>query len=146
MTNQTISVKCSVCKISQMSWRKVICKFKLFCYNINFFFFFGCTGSSLLPVGFLQSWRVGVTLVCGSRASHCSGFSYCRAWALGCTGFSSCGAWAQQLCLAGSVVVARGLQSTGSVFEAHSLSCSTARGIFLGPGPNPCPLHCQADS
>ena len=27
----------------------------------------------------------------GAQASHCSGSSCCRAWALGCVGFSSCG-------------------------------------------------------
>ena len=32
---------------------------------------------------------------CGGRASHCSGFSCCRAGALGHSDFSSCGAWAQ---------------------------------------------------
>ena len=34
----------------------------------DFFFFFGCTGSLLLGMGFLQLWH--------------SGFSYCRAWTL----------------------------------------------------------------
>ena len=29
---------------------------------------------------------------------------------------------------------------------AHRLSCSTACGVFLDQGPNPCPLHWQADS
>ena len=42
-------------------------------------------------------------------------------------GFSSCGTWA-------------------SVVVAHRLSCSTARGILLDQGSNPCPLHWQADS
>ena len=61
----------------------------------------------------------GATLRCGVQASHCSGFSCCRARALG--------TWA-------SVVVARGL------------SCSTACGIFPDQGLNPCPLHWQVDS
>ena len=45
--------------------------------------------------------RAGSTLCCDVRASHCSGFSCCRAWALGAQasvveahGLSSCGAWA----------------------------------------------------
>ena len=46
----------------------------------------------------------------------------------------------------GSVAVARGLQSTGSVVVAHELSCSAACGIFRDQGLNPCPLHWQADS
>ena len=46
----------------------------------------------------------------------------------------------QQLWNAGSVVVARGLQSAGSVVVAHRLSCSAACGIFPDQGSNPCPL------
>ena len=52
----------------------------------------------------------------------------------------------QQLWHVGSVVVARGLQSTGSVVVAHGLSCSVACGIFPDQGSNLCPLHWQADS
>ena len=36
----------------------------------------------------------GAPLPCGSWASHCSGFSCCRAQALGLSGFSSCDLWA----------------------------------------------------
>ena len=71
----------------------------------------------------------GATLRCGAQASHCSGFSCCRARALG--------ARAQWLWLAGSAVVARGLQSVGSVVVAHGLSCSTACGIFPDQGCQP---------
>ena len=43
------------------------------------------------------------------------------------------------------------LRSTGSrradsAVVAHGLSCSAACGIFPDQGPNPCPLHWQADS
>ena len=48
--------------------------------------FGGCAGSSLL-LRLFSSW--------GTQASHCGGFSCCRAWALGHTGFSSCSIWAQ---------------------------------------------------
>ena len=78
----------------------------LFLY-INLFiylFSFGYVGSSLLL------WWAGATLRCGAQASHCGGFSCCRARALG--------AQAQQLWYVGSVVA------------AHSLSCSAACGIF----------------
>ena len=68
-------------------------------------------------------------LSCGAWASHCGGFSCCRAQPLG--------AWA-------SVVAARGLSS--SVVVAHELSCSLACGIFLDQGSNLCPLHWQVDS
>ena len=47
----------------------------------------------------------------------------------------------QQLWHAGSVVVARGLQSTGSVVVAHGLSCSATCGILPDQGLNPCTLH-----
>ena len=52
----------------------------------------------------------------------------------------------QQLWLAGLVVVACGLQSSGSVVVVHGLSCSAACGIFLDQRSNPCPLHWQVDS
>ena len=38
------------------------------------------------------------------------------------------------------------LWSMGSVVVAYRLSCSTACGIFLDQGSNPCLLHWQADS
>ena len=59
---------------------------------------------------FLYSWRVEATLQLRAWASHCGGFSCCRAPALGCVGFSSsdsqvlghrlnsCGARDQLLC------------------------------------------------
>ena len=39
-----------------------------------------------------------------------------------------------------------GSRCAGSVVVAHGLSCSVACGIFPDQGPNPCPLHWQADS
>ena len=48
--------------------------------------------------GFLWLWLAGATLRCGVQASHCGGFSCCRAQALGvwasvavACGISSCG-------------------------------------------------------
>ena len=52
----------------------------------------------------------------------------------------------QQLWHTASVVVARELQSAGSVVVAHRLSCSMACGILPDQGSNPCPLHWQVDS
>ena len=75
------------------------------------FFIFGCVGSFLLRTGFLQLWRVGATLCCGARASHCSDFS--------CWGARALGARA-------SVVVARGLSSCRSwALENRLSSCGT---------------------
>ena len=53
-----------------------------------------------------------VTLRCGARASHCGGFSCCRAQALG--------VWA-------SVVVARGLSSCGLLALERRLSSCGSR-------------------
>ena len=123
--------------ISRFNWGGTIqvVGFIQFFFFFNFYLFIylfiGCIGSSLLCAGFLQLQRAGVTLRYSARASHCGGFSCCGARALG--------AWA-------SVVVARGLQSAGSVIVAHRLSCSMACGIFPDQGSNPCPLHWQADS
>ena len=96
---------------------------------INYLFIFGCVGSSLLHVGFLQSWRAGATLRCGARASHCRGFSRCGARALGARA---------------SVVVARGLSSCGSWALERKLSSCGARAQLLrgmwdlpGPGREP---------
>ena len=74
---------------------------KYFRSFIYLLFIFDCIGSSLLHTGFLQLWRVGATLHCSARASHCGGFSCCRAQPLGvqasvavACGLSSCGSWA----------------------------------------------------
>ena len=101
-------------------------------------FVFGCVGSSLLCAGFLQLWRVGATLRCGVRASHCGGFSCCRAQALGTRA---------------SVVVASGVSSCGSQAVEHRLSSCGAWALLLhgmwdfpDQGSNSFPLHWQADS
>ena len=81
-------------------------------------------------MGFLQL-QAGATLCCGTQASHCPGFSCCRAQVLGHMG---------------SVVTASGTSSTGSLDVAHWLSCSVACGLFPDQGLSLCPLHWQADS
>ena len=68
--------------------------------------------------------------------------------------FSSCGASGGHFssrCASLSLSRPLLLRSTasrraGSVIVAHGPSCSAACGIFLDQGPNPCPLHRQADS
>ena len=52
----------------------------------------------------------------------------------------------QSLWHLGSVVVAPGIQNTGSVVVVHRLSCSVTCGIFLDHGSNPCLLIWQVDS
>ena len=114
------------CELTCHGWP---CRVPLRFSTSHFFFFnkflfiyvfiFGCVGSSLLRAGFLELRREGTTLCCSARASHCGGFSCCRARALG---------------------------PQASVVVAHGLSCSAACRIFLDQGSNPCPLHWQADS
>ena len=55
----------------------------------------------------------------GAQASHCGGFSCCRAQALGNEGFG---------------------------VAAHILCCSLACRIFPHQGLNPCPMHWQLNS
>ena len=71
-------------------------------------------------------------------------FSCCGAWASHCSGFSCCGA--RPLGVWASVFVAPRLQSADSVVVAYGLSCSSACGISLDQGSNPCLLHWQMDS
>ena len=52
-------------------------------YLFIYLFIYGCVGSSLLHAGFLWLRRAGAALRCGAWASHCGGFSCCRAQALG---------------------------------------------------------------
>ena len=67
---------------------------KIYYYYLSIIF--GCTGSSLLHSGFLQLQGWGWLLSsCEARASHCSGFSCCRAHIPGHTDFSNFSTWAQ---------------------------------------------------
>ena len=66
--------------------------------------------------------------------------------------FSSCGkggpffiAVRRSLIIA-ALLRSTGSRRTGSAIVAHGPSCSSACGIFPDQGPNPCPLHWQADS
>ena len=63
--------------------------------------------------------QAGATLHRGARASHRRGLSHCRA---------------------------QGSRRAGSAIVAHGPSRSAARGILPDQGPNPRPLHWQADS
>ena len=91
----------------------------------SLFFFFGCTGSSLLCTGFLQL--------------RCKGFSLPGLLLLLLLEHRLQGTWA-------SVVAAHRLQSPGSLVVACGISCPATCGIFPDEGLNPCPLHCKADS
>ena len=79
----------------------------------------GCAGSSWLCQDFCSCSKQGLLSSCHVWASHCGGFSCCRAQALGCT--------------ASAVVV-------------HRLSCPATCGIFPVQESNPCSLHWQVDS
>ena len=92
---------------------------------------FSCAGSLLLPRFFSVGGKWGLFSSCGVWASHDSGRLCCKAQASGHMG---------------SVVVASGLQSTGSMAVAHRLSCSEACRILSDQGSNRSLLHGQADS
>ena len=101
------------------------CIYFLIFYKFIYLFIFGCFGSSLLHVGFLQLQRGGPTLGCGAWACHCGGFSCCGARALG--------TWS-------SVGVARGFSSCGlRALESRFSSCGARaqllRGMWDLPGP-----------
>lgn len=54
----------------------------VFFKNVIYVFVFGCARSSLLHVGFLCCGEQGILSSWSAEASHCSGFSCCRAQAL----------------------------------------------------------------
>ena len=60
-----------------------VCLFFLKKFTFFYLFIYDCVESSFLCEGFLQLRRMGATLRCGARASHCGGFSCCGAPALG---------------------------------------------------------------
>ena len=67
----------------------------------------------------------GLLSSCSAWASHCGGFSCCRAQALGARA---------------SVV-----STHGSVVVVYGLICAMTCGIFPDQGSNLCPLHYKAD-
>ena len=67
-----------------------------------YLFSFGCAVSSLLYRLSSSCGERGLLSSCSAGASHCGGFSCCRARTLGFEGVSSSGTWAQQLQLPGS--------------------------------------------
>ena len=114
-----------ITQIAGLSFLIRKCNFKK---KISYSFIFGCIGSLSLHRLFSGYSKRGLLSSCGAQASHCSGFSCCRARALDI--------WA-------SVVETPRLQSTGPVVVVQRLSCSVACGIFPDKGSNPCFLHWQ---
>ena len=103
------------------------------------YFVFGCNGSLFL-CGFFSGCSEQRLLL----QLHCSGFSLQWLLLLQSTGSRACRL--QQLWHVGSVVVAPGLQSSGSVVVAHGLSCYiVACEIFPDQVSNPYLLHWQVD-
>ena len=82
-------------------------------------------------VVFFFSFFKKIYLILAMLGLHCCvwAFSSCSEWGL----LSSCGTWALMAC--GTLVAV-----------AHGLSDSSACGIFLDQGLNPCPLPWQVDS
>ena len=57
-------------------------------FFILYLFIYGCTGTLLLPVDFIELWAIqGLLTSCSTQASQCGGFSCCRAqtWYQMCT-------------------------------------------------------------
>ena len=75
---------------------------------------------------------------------RCTGFSLWWLLLLWSTGSGAHGL--QSLWPTGSVVVAPGLQSIGSILVAHRRGCPMAYEIFPDHGSNLCLMHWQADS
>ena len=83
----------------------------IFFFNEVFFFFLAVLGLRCCARAFSSCGEQGATLCCSAQASHCGGFSCCRAWALGTRA---------------SVVVTRELSSCGSrALERRLSSCGT---------------------
>ena len=79
--------------ITQLEELTTFCHSCFWCY-LKILFIYGYTGfqcccglALIVASGSYSSW--------GARASHCGGFSCCRAWVLKREGFSNCGMWAQ---------------------------------------------------
>ena len=98
----------------------------LFLIILLIFFYFFVLGLHCCNWAFSSCNKQGCSWL-WNTASHCSGFSCCRAQALGHVG---------------SVVVAHRPQITGSVTVAHGPSCPEACGILPQQGLNMCFLHC----
>ena len=90
----------------------------LVCLHSFYLCIYGCVGSSFPCEGFLQLWQAGATLHRGARASHHRGLP----------------------------LLSTGSRRAGPAIVAHGPSCPAACGILPDQGPNPRPLHWQADS
>ena len=94
--------------------------FSIYFLKFLLFLFLAALGLSCC----IQAFTRGLLSSCSTRSSHYSGFS-CSEHRIQHVGASA--------------VVARSLQSTGSVVVAHGLSCPAARGIFPDRRLNLCP-------
>ena len=93
--------------------------------NSNFFFYFYFLFYLWLCWVFVSVQGLSLVAASGGHSSsRCTGLSPSRPPSLWSTGS----------------------RRTGSAIVAHGPSCSAARGILPDQGPNPCPLHWQADS
>ena len=94
-------------------------------------FIFGCTGSSLLLVGFVQLQWAGATLCWGAQASQYAHFSSCVVQAPGTQA---------------SAIVIQGLRALAQELRHKAFRCSEGCAIFLDQGLDLCSLHRQVDS
>ena len=89
---------------------------------LNLYLFIGCAGSLLLHGPFSSCGKWGLLFRCGTRVSHCGGFSCHRATALRHTGFSSCGTRALEHRLSSCGVWA--VNSTSLDLKLGNVPCS----------------------
>ena len=93
------------CHKKALYWNSTVSKNKIksgdLFFIILFIYFILCCAAFLLPCGLLSNCsKQGLVSSCDRQASHCSGFSYCRAQALGqgasvpaALGLSHCSSW-----------------------------------------------------
>ena len=104
-------------------------------------------------MGFLWLQRVGATLCCGARASHCGGFACCGARAVGARtsvvvacGLCNCGSWALERrlssCGAPALLLCGMWDLPGPGIEP--VSPALAGGFLTTLPPGKSPEHCIA--
>ena len=96
-----------------------------FFFFLIFILFLAALGLCCHAWAFPQLQRAGATLRCGAQASHCGGFSCCRARALGAWASVVVARGFQQLWLAGSRAQAQQLWRKGLVAPRHVGSSQT---------------------
>ena len=117
-----------------------VAKSRTWLSNFHFYFTFMTSANSwmidLEKLKIKLFFKVYFIYCCVVYSLQCGPFLYLQCQASHCSGFSSCRAWTPEHM--GSVVVVPGLKNTGSIAVSHGLSCSAACEIFPNQGLNLC--------